>query len=64
MGMFHVPPPLDWCPTSEQVPGTFPNAFKEKYPTAYIIIDASEVFLKTPSDLMIQSLIINSKVFD
>ena len=46
---------IDWCPTSEQVAGTLPNAFKEKYPTTYIIIDASELFIETPSDLMLQS---------
>ena len=32
-----------------------PNAFKEKYLTTYMIIDARELFIWTPSDLMLQS---------
>ena len=35
--------------------GTLPSAFREKYPTTVGIIDASEVFIETPSDLMLQS---------
>ena len=53
--MYHYLKKIDWCPTSEQVAGTLPNAFKEKYPTTYMIIDASELFIETPSDLMLQS---------
>jgi hypothetical protein len=29
--------------------------FKEKYPTTYSIINASEIFIQVPSDLLIQS---------
>ena len=32
--------------------GTLPHAFKDKY---HIIIDASKLFLETPSDLVLQS---------
>ena len=39
---------IDWMPTVEQIKGTMPHAFKEKYPKTYIIIDASEVFVETP----------------
>ena len=53
--MYHHLKAIDWCPTAEQVAGTLPNAFKEKYPTTYMIIDATEVFINTPSDLVLQS---------
>ena len=46
---------IDWCPSPDQVACTLPHAFKDKYPTTYIIIDASEIFLETPSDLVLQS---------
>ena len=39
----------------EQVFATQPIAFEEKYPTTYSIIDASEVFIETPTDLFMQS---------
>lgn len=41
-------------PEVDQVFATQPVAFKEKYPTTYCIIDASEVFVETPSDLFMQ----------
>ena len=34
---------------------TLPHAFKENYPYTYVIIDASEFFLETLSDLRLQS---------
>ena len=42
-------------PSVEQVKATLPCAFKEKYPNTYAIIDGSEVFIETPSDLHMQS---------
>ena len=42
-------------PTASQVKATLLHAFKEKYPNTYAIIDASEFFLETPSDLRLQS---------
>ena len=43
-------------PLIEQVYTTFPSALKEKFVTTYvIIIDGSEVFSETPSDLFMQS---------
>ena len=42
-------------PTVDQVKGTMPYAFKEKIPKTYIIIDASKVFVETPTDLQLQS---------
>ena len=47
---------IEWCPSAEQVvASTLPHAFKQKYPTTYMIIDASELFVETPTDLMLQS---------
>ena len=46
---------INWTPTIDQVFGTLPIAFKEKYSSTYCIIDASEVFIETPSDLFMQS---------
>ena len=42
-------------PSVEQVRGTLPCAFEEKFPTTYAIIDSSEVFIETPSHLHMQS---------
>ena len=42
-------------PTPEQVAATLPHTFKEKYPTTFAIIDGSEIFIETPSDLHMQS---------
>ena len=46
---------LQWTPTREQVKCTLPEAFREKFPDTYAIIDASEVFIETPCDLQYQS---------
>ena len=32
-----------------------PQSFTEKYPSTYTIIDASEIFIETPTDLQVQS---------
>ena len=45
----------EWTPSIEQVPTTLPCAFQEKYPTPFSIIDGSEIFIETPSDLIMQS---------
>ena len=55
--MYHHFKEIDWCPTSEQVAGTMPNAFKEKYPTTYVIIDASELFIQTVDILSHRSVL-------
>lgn len=47
---------IDWMPSVEQVAATLPHGFKMKYPLTYAIIDGSEVFIQTPSDLHLQSL--------
>ena len=44
-----------WFPSKEQVAGTLPHSFREMYPTTVAIIDASEIFVETPSDLALQS---------
>ena len=46
---------IDWMPSIEQVMGTLPPAFQERYPTTFAIIDASEIFIETPTDLHMQS---------
>ena len=46
---------INWSPAVEQVAATLPSAFKEKYPSTYCIIDASEIFLETATDLFMQS---------
>ena len=46
---------INWMPSVEQVLGTLPSAFREHYPTTYTIIDGSEIFIQTPSDLHMQS---------
>ena len=46
---------IDWSPSIAQVAATLPCAFQGKYPTTYSVIDASEVFIQTPSDLFMQS---------
>ena len=40
-------------PSVDQIWGTLPTAFKEKFPTTFAIIDASEVFIETQSDLFL-----------
>jgi len=42
-------------PLVEQVAGTLPCAFKENFPTTFAIIDGSEIFIETPTDLHMQS---------
>ena len=53
--MYHYLKEIDWSPSAEQVSATLPIAFKEKYPCTFSIIDASEIFIETPTDLFLQS---------
>ena len=53
--LYHHLKEVDWMPSVDQVTGTLPSAFREKYASTYAIIDGSEVFLETPSDLHMQS---------
>ena len=53
--LYHHLKELEWMPSVAQVKGTLPAAFQEKFPTTYAIIDGSEVFIETPSDLHMQS---------
>ena len=41
--------------TVQQVTGTMPCTFKDRFPNTYCIIDGSEIFIQTPSDLHMQS---------
>ncbi len=53
--LYHHLKEIDWMPSIEQVSGTLPPAVREYYPTTYAIIDGSEIFLETPTDLQKQS---------
>ena len=53
--LYHHLKEIDWVPTVEQVKGTLPSTFRDKFPTTYAIIDGSEIFIETPSDLQMQS---------
>ena len=46
---------IDWMPSVDQVAGTLPPIFRERYPSTFAIIDASEIFIETPTDLCMQS---------
>ncbi len=53
--LYHHCKELDWSPSVEQVMATLPHSFRNKYPKTYAIIDGSEIFIQTPSDLHMQS---------
>ena len=53
--LYHHLTEVDWMPSVQQVSGTLPPVFREHFPTTYAIIDGSEIFLETPSDLHMQS---------
>ena len=53
--LYHHLKELDWSPSVEQVMGTLPHSFQSSYSDTYAIIDGSEIFLETPSDLFMQS---------
>ena len=46
---------LNWTLSVEQVAATLPHGFHEKYPRTFVIIDGSEIFIETASDLHLQS---------
>ena len=46
---------IDWTPTVNQVISTLPHSFKNLYPNTFAIIDGTEIFMETPSDLCMQS---------
>lgn len=53
--LYHHLKELDWTPSVEQVTGTLPHSFRLQFPTTFAIIDGSEIFIQTPSDLHAQS---------
>ena len=53
--LYHHLKEIDWMPAVAQIQGTLPPVFRERYPTTYAIVDCSEIFLETPSDLHLQS---------
>ena len=46
---------IEWMPAVDQILGTQPSSFREKFLNTYALIDGSEVFIQTPSDLHMQS---------
>ena len=44
--LYHHLKEIDWIPTVEQVKGTLPSSFHDKFPTTYAIIDGSEILLR------------------
>ena len=53
--LYHHLKEINWIPSTDQVWSTLPPIFKERYPTTYTIIDATEIFIETPTDLHMQS---------
>ena len=53
--LYHHLNEIDWTPSTKQVAGTLPYAFKEKYANTYAITDGTEIFLQRASDLYLQS---------
>ena len=53
--LYHHLREIDIFPLREQVIRTLPAPFEEKYATTYIIIDATEFYLETPTDMCLQS---------
>ena len=53
--LYHHMKEIEWTPSTKQVAATLPHGFREKYPTTFAIIDGSEIFLETTSDLYLQS---------
>lgn len=53
--LYHHLKEVDWVPAVNQVLATLPTSFQEKFPKTYAILDASEVFIETPTDLHLQS---------
>ena len=52
--LYHHLEEVKWMPEVEQVRATLPHSFRQAYST-FAIIDGSELFLQTPSDLQLQS---------
>ena len=55
MGLHDYLAKLTWWPRKEVVLQHLPAAFREKCPTTICIVDASELYIETPTDLHLQS---------
>ena len=53
--LYHHLKEVKWMPEVEQVRATLPHSFQQAYSTTFAIIDGSELFIQTPSDLQLQS---------
>ena len=42
-------------PTREHINKVMPDSFKELYPSTRVIIDCTEIYVQTPSSLLLQS---------
>lgn len=47
-------------PTREDVDRHMPDGFKELYPSTIVILDCTEIFVQTPSSLLLQSQLYSS----
>ena len=53
--LYHQLKEIDWMPAVAQVSGTLPPAFRTQFQNTYALIDCSEIFVETPTDLQMQS---------
>ena len=53
--LYHDFKEINWMPSVQQVVGTLPHTFQKYYPNTFAIIDGTEIFLETPTDLHMQS---------
>ena len=53
--LYHHLSEIDWTPSVNQVMSTLPHSFRKLYPSTFAIIDGTEIFMETPSDLYMQS---------
>lgn len=53
--LYHHLKEVKWMPEVEQVRATLPHSFQQAYSTTFAIIDGSELFIQTPSNLQLQS---------
>ena len=53
--LYHHLSEIDWTPSVNQVMSTLPHSFRKLYPSTFAIIDGTEIFMETPSNLYMQS---------
>ena len=53
--LYHHLKEINWTPSVEQVQGTLTHSFRKQFSNTFAIIDGSELFLQTLSDLFVRS---------